>query len=214
MTTFDCGLLWSQHAHNSASLLARRHFNFADVIKFFDELLKYAAAFFHVSQFPAAKDHGDGHFVFVFEKLARMIDLEVDIVLPNLWPNSNFLSPPVMHMRLVFVLALLLLVFVLTEIHDPANRRAFRRTDLDQVHTLGPSSLKCFFRFDDPELFTFFIDDPNGCNADLLIEPLRAFDLLFLQFDLETMKTQWPVIEGLASLPMSIGLNSSVVNWI
>jgi hypothetical protein len=126
-------------------------------------------AFLHVGQFAAAKDHRHGHFVLVFEKLASVIDFKVDVVLPDLRSDANFLGPAMMYMGFVLVLALFLLVLVLAEIHDPADGRPLIGAYLDQVHALRTGGLERFFSFDDAKLFAFLIDDPNGCDADLFI---------------------------------------------
>ena len=56
-------------------------------------------------------------------------DLEIDIVLARLGPQSDFLGLRMMYVP--FARLLVPLVLVLAVIHDTANRRLFVRRDFD-----------------------------------------------------------------------------------
>src|SRR5690349_21289718 len=74
-------LLWRQRADDSLALLLGRRIDLTDVLKLREDLLDYAVPFFDVGNLTATEHDRDHHFVFVGEKAAGLVDLEIDIVL-------------------------------------------------------------------------------------------------------------------------------------
>jgi len=142
-----------------------------------------------MSQFAAAKHHRDDHLVFVLQKSFRLIHLEIDVVLACLGTQANFLDLGLMHVRAVEFL--LLLVFELAEVHDPADGRLFVRCHLDQIETGLASARQCFFGRDDPELFAVAGDYPDRGDPDLLVDTMLLLDGLLLP-DSDAESLRWP----------------------
>jgi hypothetical protein len=105
-------------------------------------------------------------------------DLELDVVLTGLRSEPNLLD---LHMVLLGIPGLPLLLFVLefAVIHDPANRRLNIGRHFDQVEARIQSNLPCFIRGNDPQHLPFPIHYANRCYPDLLIQPVRRFDIRF-----------------------------------
>ena len=65
---------------------------------------------------------------------------------------------------------LLLLVLILAEIHDPADRRVRGRRDLDEIETLGFGDGQGLRRGHDAQLLTGVVDDPDFPDANALVD--------------------------------------------
>ena len=66
--------------------------------------------------------------------------------------------------------ALLLLVLVLPEVHDAADRRHGRRRDLDEVESLLLRNRKRLRRRHDAQLLPRVVDDADFPNADAFVD--------------------------------------------
>jgi len=82
--------------------------------------------------FPAAKCDGDLNLVVVFEKLSRLNDLRVNIVVIRFRPNADLFQLLLANLAR-FVSLLGRREAQLAIIEDSANRRSFVRSDFYQV---------------------------------------------------------------------------------
>src|SRR6187397_3104236 len=118
------GLLWTHRADHAFSHLLRSLLYFSKCRELSNNRFHVLAAFFDVGQFSAAEHQRDLHLVFLLQEPNRLLHLEIDVVLTCLWAQANFFDLGVMRMLVRF---LLLFVFVLAVVHDPAYGRAFVR---------------------------------------------------------------------------------------
>ena len=70
-----------------------------------------------------------------------------------------------------FARPLLLLVLILPEVHDPADRRHRGRRDLDEVETLLLGYRQGLRRRHDAELLPGVVDDADFADADAFVHP-------------------------------------------
>lgn len=150
-------------------MLLRRRFQFAVLHELVDHVFNDATSLGDVGNLTTTKHDRDLHSVLVTEKLARLLDLEVNVVLARLGPQPNFLGLGVV--RMTFGLLLVLLVFEFAEVHDPANRRLFERCHLDQIKSIFASNIQGFFCWNYAQLFAVRIDDSHWSDADLIVDP-------------------------------------------
>lgn len=104
-------------------------------------------ALFDVSHFPTTEHDGDLNFIFVFQKADRLFDFEIDIVLSGFGTDTDFFGLGLV--RLVFVGFLALFVFVLSKVHNTADRWAFIGCDFNEIQSLVASLIKCVFGWND-----------------------------------------------------------------
>ena len=128
---------------NTPSINFWRRFQLAILQEFFDHVFDDATSLGDVGNLATAKHDRDLHSVFMTEKLARLLDLEIDVVLARLGPQPDFLGLRVV--RMAFGLLFVLLVFEFAEVHDAANRRLFERCHLDQIKPIFASNTQRFF---------------------------------------------------------------------
>ena len=127
-----------------------------------------------VGEFAAAKHHRHDHLVFVLKEPLGLVHLELDVVISRLGAESNLLDLRLMDVG--FVLFLLLLVFELAEVHDPADGRLLVGRHLDQIETRLAGDGECFLRGDDAKLATVGADDPDRSDPNLLIDAMLLLD--------------------------------------
>jgi hypothetical protein len=97
--------------------------------------------------------------------------LELVIVFVDLRPEFDFLDLD--HLLVLFGLAraLLLLVLIFPEIHDPADRRAGRWGDLDEVEPFLLGDGDGLRRRHDAELLAGVVDHADFPHADSFVDP-------------------------------------------
>ena len=103
--------------------------------------------------------------------LFRSLDLEFNVVLAGLWPQANFFELSLVRLGAVGVL-FLLLVLELSEVHDAADRGPLVRADLDQIEPGVAGQLQRFRGGNDTVHVTVLVDDSDGRDPNLLVEPL------------------------------------------
>ena len=170
MTTIDCQLfadsLRRDHANDASAMLLWRCFHFANFAQRLDHHLHDLAAFFDVGHFTTAEQHADLHFVLVLEKFLSLPDLGADVFLTRFGPQPNFLGLGVSLTRVLF---LVLVVLVFAVIHDAANRRPLIGRYFDKIQARVASPFESFLGRNDSELLAFLADDPNGRNANVVV---------------------------------------------
>ena len=98
-----------------------------------------------------------------------MLLLEVVIVHVDLRPELDLLDLDHALVLLGLASALLLLVLVLAEVHDPADRRHRGRRDLDEVEALLLRDDQRLRRRHDAELLSGFVDHADLADPDALV---------------------------------------------
>ena len=140
-----------------------------------DDLLNHLPTAVHMGHFAPLEHHRDLDFVAIGEKTARLLDLEIDVVLAGFRAQANLF-----HLHVVclgaFGLLSLLFIFELAEIHNPANWRPLIGSDLDQIQPGLPGRLQRVDRSQDAKLFIVLPDHSHRGNAELFGDPLRRFD--------------------------------------
>src|SRR6202030_2002943 len=122
-----------------------------------------------VRHLAAAEEDGRLDLVAVLEEALDVLLLELVVVLVHLraeldlFHQNHLLVPPGLAR------SLLLLVLVLAEIHDAADRRHRRRGDLDEVESLLFRNGQRGGRRHDAELLPGVVDHPDFADADALV---------------------------------------------
>ena len=96
--------------------------------------------------------------------------LELIIVLVDLRPELDLFDVDYFLVFLGLARALLLLILILAEIHDPAHRRYGRGRDLDQVQSFLLGNGQRLRRRHDAELLAVIIDYANFPNPDSFVD--------------------------------------------
>lgn len=152
----------------------RRRFDTGDFRQLANDRIEQALPFVHVRQFAAAEDDRDQHLVAMFEELARLLDLDLDVVLAGLRPDADLFQPRLMHDCLM--LALGLLVFEFAKIHHPHDRRLFVGRDFDQVESVLARLGQGFGGRKNTELLSIAADQADAGDADLFVDALFLLD--------------------------------------
>ena len=99
-----------------------------------------------------------------------MLLLELVVVLVDLGTELDFLDEDDLLVLLGLPVPLLLLVLVLAEVHDAADRRHGSRGDLDQVESLllGDGQ-RCRWRHD-AQLLPVLVDHADFTDADAFVD--------------------------------------------
>src|SRR5262245_13072998 len=109
------------------------------------------------------------HLVTFVQEAFDVFLLELVVVLVHLGTELDFLDLDDLLMPSCFAGPLLLLVLILAEIHDAADRRACRRRDLDEVEALLLRDGQRLGRRHDAELLPGVVDDANFSYPDSLV---------------------------------------------
>lgn len=147
--------------------MRRRIFEFPHVRQIGDDLVHNFSPFFDMGQFTAAKDDGNLHLVFVDEKAAGLFDLEVQVVVPGLRAEADFLEFGVVG-RLVGLLLFLVLIF--PKVHHPADGRALVGGDFHQVQPHVASPPQGLIDGNNSKLCSIFGNDSNRGNPNLVVD--------------------------------------------
>src|SRR5439155_11166881 len=135
-----------------------------------DQPLENAPADLGVRHFAAAEQDRRLHLVAVLEEAFDVLLLELVVVLVDLRPEFDFFDENHLLVPPGLTRALLLLVLILPEIHDAADRRVRRRRDLDQVEPLLLGDRERLRRRHDAELRAAVVDHADFANADAFID--------------------------------------------
>src|SRR5688572_28003830 len=177
LLTFDFCLLTSHFLSVFLSLrrqdrvelvafLLRLDLHRADLGQLVDEPLEDAPPDLGMGVLAAAEEDGRLDLVAFAEEPLDVLLLELIVVLVDLRPELDLLDEDHLLVPFRFAAALLLLVLVLAEVHDPANRRHRRRRDLDEVEPLLAGDGERLRRRHDAELLAGVVDDADFANPD------------------------------------------------
>ena len=100
-----------------------------------------------------------------------MLLLELVVVLVDLGAELDLLDLDHLLVLPSFARALLLLVLILAEIHDAADRRHRRRRDLDQVEPFLLGNRQGLRRRHDAELRAGVVNYPDFADPDAFVDP-------------------------------------------
>ena len=172
------GLFRGQKGGDFVSTFSARHsFDFRHLSQRFDNPVDQIQARLHVGHLSALELDGDLDLVLVRQEFSSMFQFELEIVFIDTRADTNFLQHMLMGFRLAGLTVLL--VFELAIIHDSANRRTLRRSDLHEIELLLPSQGNCFIARDNAQHLAIPVNDAKGADADLLVDP-RSLLLLWL----------------------------------
>lgn len=157
------------HHRHAATQHLRRSLDLALLGQHFGHLIHDRAAIVHMHHFPPAKQHGKLHFMTFFEEFNRAVDLDVPIMIINFGPQSNLFKGYGMLFFLAQLQFALLLIEMLTIIHDPTHRGFGVWRHLDKVQTQIMSFKLGILHINQPYLVIIFIDQPNRARSNPLI---------------------------------------------
>lgn len=183
-------LLGSQRANHALAELLRAGLKFTEFEQLLHDIFHHASAFLNVSHFSAAEDDGDLNFVLVLQESLRLVDFETDVVLTCFRSQANLLCLAVMAVPLA-MLFLAFVVLVLAVIHDTADGWFFSGSHFNQVESHVASTGQGVFGGKYAELFTFFADNADLRNANVVVHPsLIAVDCLVLSYKYKISATE------------------------
>src|SRR6188472_3774496 len=117
----------------------------------------------------SAEENRRLHLVAVSQEALDVLLLELIVVFVDLRPELDLLDQDHALVLLRLARALLLLVLVLAEVHDPADRRHRGGRDLDEVEPFLSRDGQRLRRWHDPELLSSVVDDSNLSNPNALV---------------------------------------------
>ncbi len=167
---FSDRLFRHKDAGDSLALLLRRRLDLAHFVERSNHIVDQLSTFVDVRDLAASEYDRDDDLILVAKKPARLIELEVDVVLSGFWPEANLLNLALM--RVGFAVLLLLLIFELAEIHDSANRGSLAGRNLDQVQIQLPSGRHGLIGGHDSQLSAVGSDNPNRRYTYLIVDSL------------------------------------------
>lgn len=129
-----------------------------------------------MSELAAPEPHDQLELVAVLQQARRRLDLRIEVMLVDLRRDPDFLPGDRPLLLLGFTLALLRLVSKLPKVTDLADRRDGRRGDLDEVIALALSERERTRRGNDAQLLPVGSDEPDGGNADLVVDPKLGYE--------------------------------------
>lgn len=95
-------------------------------------------------------------------------------MIARFWADFYFLKLGSALLLFCFLKLFSLLIFITTVIHNLAHRRVGIRRDLHQIQTEVPCCGKCLMNWNDTDLITVGINDPNLSCAYVLIDIYTA----------------------------------------
>src|SRR5262249_27298256 len=141
------------------------------VAELVDEPLENPPADFRMRHLAPAEEDRRLHLVAVFEEALDVLLLELVVVLVDLRPELDLLDLDYLLVPPGLARALLFLVLIFPEVHDPADRRDGRRRDFHEVESLLLGDRERLRRRHDAELLAGVVDDADFTDADSLVHP-------------------------------------------
>src|SRR5216683_1441437 len=151
------------------ALHPRRCFGHGHVGQLLDQTLENAPPDLGMRHLAAAEEDRRLDLVAVLEEALDVLLLELVVVLVDLRPELDLFDLDHLLVLASLARALLLLVLVLPEIHDAADRRHGGRRDLDQVEPLLLGDREGLWRRHDAELRAGVVDHPDFADADAFV---------------------------------------------
>src|SRR6185436_2045847 len=124
---------------------------------------------------PAAEEDRRLDLVAVLEEALDVLLLELVVVLVDLGPELDLLDLDDLLVLLGLPGALLFLVLIAPEVHDPAHRRVGRGRYFHQVEPFLPGNRERLLRRHDSQLLPGVVDDPHLADPDPFIHPRAVF---------------------------------------
>ena len=149
-------------------MLLRSGFEFTELFQLLNDVFHDLTPFFDVGILSSAEHHGNLDFVLVFQEANRLLHLEVDIMFTRLGAQANLFG---LRSMTVLILFLLLIVFVLTKVHNTTDGRSLIRCDLNQIEAHFASLGECVVSFDNSQRRAVIADDAERRDTDLIIDP-------------------------------------------
>lgn len=144
-----------------------------------DDAFHHFSAFVDMSVFATTEQYGHLHLVVMLKEVDRLLDLEVDIVVTGFWSDANLFQFGLMSLS--FFALLLLVILELTKVHDAADGRLRFGSNFHKVQSVFTSTVQGLLGWNDTKLLALFIDDADGSNTDLFVDPiLILIDCCFL----------------------------------
>jgi hypothetical protein len=151
------------------ALEPRHRFGNRDVGQFLDEPLQDATADLGMRHLASTEEDRRLDLVAFLEEALDVLLLELIIVLVDLRAKLDLLHQNDFLVLFRLPRALLFLVLVLAEVHDPADRRVGRRRNLNQVETLGFCNSERLRRRHDAELGAVVVDHADFPDSNAFV---------------------------------------------
>jgi len=129
-----------------------------------------------MGHFSSPIDYCNFNLVSSFQKLAGLLEFDVEVVGADLQPDANLLDLDRFSPAAAFILLFGALVVVFTPVDDFGDRRIGLRRNLDQVEPGGLSQLQRFGQSNYAALLTELINNPQFSCPNVLINPGRLSD--------------------------------------
>ena len=122
-----------------------------------------------MSELSAPEDDSHFDFVTLFEKLLRVLDLELEVVFVRPRPHTDALQfgHPLFLLRIPFALALF--VTVLSIVHHAADRRIGISSYFDKIQSTASCVVQRFSDRHNTDLTTVLVNKPDFSSTDALI---------------------------------------------
>ena len=132
-----------------------------------DHAVEQGAAELLVSHLAAAEHQHELHLVALLEEALGAFELDVVVVIVGVRAQPHLLQPALVRVGLL----LLLLVLVLAEVHDLADRRVRLVGDFDEVESGPLGTGERLGQRDDADLFAVGADEPYLAGTNLFVDP-------------------------------------------
>ena len=159
-------------AQNRVHLIAfepGHRFSDGDLGQFGHQPLQDPAPDLGVRHFATAEEDGGLHLVAFFQEALDVLLLELVVVFVHLRTELDFLDLDDLLVLSSLARALLLLVLVLPEVHDPADGWDRSGGDLDEIEPFLLGDRERLRRRHDAELLARIVDDPDFPHADAFV---------------------------------------------
>src|SRR6185436_7054950 len=163
--------LAAQDRVHLVALEPRHRLGNRDVGELVDQPLENAPADLRMRHLAAAEEDRRLHLVAVLEEALDVLLLELVVVLVDLRAELDLLDLDHFLVLARFTRPFLLLVLVLPEVHDPADRRDGGRRNFHQVEPLGLGDRQRLWRRHDAQLLAGVVDHADFTDADSLVHP-------------------------------------------
>src|SRR6185503_5103261 len=149
----------------------RHRFREREIRQLSDQPLENPPPDLGMRHLPAAEEDRRLDLVAILEEALDVLLLELVVVLVDLGAELDLFDLDHLLVLPSLTRALLLLVLILAEIHDAADRRHRRRRDLDQVEPLLLGDGESLRRRHDAELCARIVDHSDFTDPDAFVYP-------------------------------------------
>jgi hypothetical protein len=134
LSSTPSALLFFYKIHDQvAAFHLRRPLRFGNIGEQLDHPLQHRLAEFLMNHLAPAKRQRDFDFIAFFDKLARMLRLEFEVVLFDFWAKPNLLDVNDGGFFAAVLFLFTLFVLELAVVDDPANGRLGSGCDFDEI---------------------------------------------------------------------------------